>query len=293
MKNTMNHAQSNTNMAERSIYADKRPQDAVKSFLQKHYLIMAAAIGVAIGCTALAYSIGLRVMAVVVYIVALAGVAYMSFTLNRLNFAQFCNILFTDCNAQKMLEATSLLMNKRVRARETPVYEMLYALCCTQLGYDDIAHQWVAKAETSGHLSVSSKLLACNIRFLRTVHGKNYDALPYIRGQIDALRSLTRTRHMRTQADVMLACIDFYTALNDKNWKRCQEMLGVLDILGTTRLQKVGTQYYQAVLAEAQGDSQCAREYYTFVATNGADCFMAAQSRQILSDDTGTGKNNQ
>jgi hypothetical protein len=267
----------------KSPYADVSAQEAVRKLISRHRRIVLGALAVLIVCAASIIVQAPSIKGFVVYAVDCLGVSLVTVALNRRNFNGFTDILSADCNAQKMLEATSLLMGKRKRRRETPTYEVLYAMCSAQLGYDDIALQWVDKVESYPGLSTSNRLLACNVRAVVAGHRSDRDELANLRGRVSALCSGRRTSAaMRRTADLIVAWIDFALALEEGDWQRCNELLGAMSALSTTRHQKVGTERYRGLLAEARGDIATARDRYAFVAENGGDCYMARRSSEWL-----------
>ncbi len=267
----------------KSHYADMSAQEAVRKFLARHRRIGFVIFFVLIVCAASIIQQEPSIEAIVSYLVLCAIVSFASLILNTRNFRGLLDILSTDCNAQKMLEVASLLMEKRKGRREAPIYEVLYAMCSAQLGYDDIALQWVDKVESTPKLSMSNRLSACNVRAVVARHRHDRDEQANVRGRVVALCSGGRvSAPARRTADLIVAWIDFDIALGDGEWQRCNELLGAMSALSLTQQQKVSMEHCRAQLAEARGDIAAAREGYTFVAENGGDCYMARQSSEWL-----------
>lgn len=266
-----------------SVYANVSAQEAVRRFLGRYRRIM---LGTSIMLTVFLISTLSQAPStegVVIYAVACLCVLCVTVALNRRNFIRLMGILSVDCDAQKMLEAMSLLMEKRKRRRETPTYEVLYAMCSAQLGCDDIALQWVGKVEATPKLSLSNKLLACNVRMVVARHRDDWDALANARGRVVALCPSGRGFVVaRRTADLIVTWIDFDLALKDKEWQRCNELLGSMQSLSTTRQQEVSMEHCRGMLAEAHGDMATARDRYAFVAENGGTCYMARQCSEWL-----------
>ncbi|WP_130810535.1 hypothetical protein [Olsenella sp. Marseille-P4559] len=173
----------------KSPYADASAQEAVRGLLDRHCCIVLGVVVALAVCAALITVQGPSIEGLVVYAAVCLCVSFAAVALNRRNFNRFLCILSADCNVRKMLEATSLLMEKRKRRREEPTYGVLYAMCSVQLGYDDIAPQWVDKVESYPKLSMSNGLSACNVRTVVARHRSDGDALANARGRLTALCS--------------------------------------------------------------------------------------------------------
>ena len=165
-----------------SPYAYANAQEAVRRFLGRHRRIVIGAVLVLIVCAVPTVVRAPDIEGLAVYAVVCLGVSFASVVLNRRNVDGLLGILSADCCARKMLDATALLMGKRTRRRERPTWEVLYAMCSAQLGYDDIALQWADEAESSPGLSLSNRLLACNVRAVVAEHRDDRDALANVRG---------------------------------------------------------------------------------------------------------------
>ena len=153
-----------------SPYAYANAQEAVRRFLGRHRRIVIGAVLVLIVCAVPTVVRAPDIEGLAVYAVVCLGVSFASVVLSRRNVDGLLGILSADCCARKMLDATALLMGKRTRRRERPTWEVLYAMCSAQLGYDDIALQWADEAESSPGLSLSNRLLACNVRAVVAEH---------------------------------------------------------------------------------------------------------------------------
>ena len=269
-----------------SPYAYANAQEAVRRFLGRHRRIVIGAVLVLIVCAVPTVVRAPDIEGLAVYAVVCLGVSFASVVLSRRNVDGLLGILSADCCARKMLDATALLMGKRTRRRERPTWEVLYAMCSAQLGYDDIALQWADEAESSPGLSLSNRLLACNVRAVVAEHRDDRDALANVRGRVAALAVLCSNGRasvrLRRTAHLLLAWIDFDLALEDKDWQHCNELLGAMDALSSTRQQQVGAERRRGLLAEARGDLSAARDRYAFVADNGGDCCMARISSEWL-----------
>lgn len=162
---------------------------SLRGLLDRHCCIVLGVVVALAVCAALITVQGPSIEGLVVYAAVCLCVSFAAVALNRRNFNRFLCILSADCNVRKMLEATSLLMEKRKRRREEPTYGVLYAMCSVQLGYDDIALQWVDKVESYPKLSMSNGLSACNVRTVVARHRSDGDALANARGRLTALCS--------------------------------------------------------------------------------------------------------
>ena len=266
-----------------SCYANVTAQEAARKFLGRHRLIVAGAAVALIACAACVASQEPGIEGLAAFMIDALLISLASTVLNRCNFSKLLGIMSIDCDARKMLDAASLLMEKRRKPKEAPTYELVYAMCSAQLGCDDVALQWVDKAESEQKLGLSNRLLACNVRAVVAGHRGDRDELANVRGQVAALRSEMRASGaLRRTADLVASWIDFDLALGDGDWQRCSELLGSMQVLSATRQQKVSTEHRRGMLAEARGDMGAARDRYAFVAANGGTCRMARQSAEWL-----------
>lgn len=205
--------------------------------------------------------------------------------INR-TYTDLLGIMATDFNAQKMLEVLSLLLQKyRNRRRFSRTLQIQYALCSQQLGYDDIAIQWVEQAETFPNMTAANRLLACNVRLNVATEREDWGEAAAVRGRITALLAgLSSRSATRRLATLILAWADFRLALHDGDWQRCSEAIGSMTETASTPLQKLCTEYSRGLLAEARGDLITARDRYQFVAGHRGDVSVIRGSARRLSE---------
>lgn len=257
-----------------SKYVGLTAQQAAGKCLGRHRLILVSAVTVAvvllIASTAWAGPNLEHPEAYVFFLIAFSITMFAAVLLNARNFNGFTGILRNDFDPQKMLDALSIVMEKRKnKKKEQGTYAMLYAQCSQQLGYDDVALQWVEHAERDLKLRVGNRLLGCNIRANIARYRGDYEELARIRGQVEALSKTNR--RVGALSVQILAWIDFDLALHAGDWVRCNEAIGVMRATAVTPIQKLGCENDVARLVEAQGDLAHARELFSSIATRGGN----------------------
>lgn len=171
-------------------------------FLSRHRLIVVAYVVVelalAVPFFAWAGPNAEHPEAIVSYLVVFLVIVALFMPLNTLNFSRFLAILHTDLDPQKMLDALSLVMKRRKgKGREWSAYAIYCAQCAQQLGYDDVALQWVEQAKQNPKLYAIYRILGCNVRASVARRSSDYEELARIRGQMEALIQ-TKKRTVRT-----------------------------------------------------------------------------------------------
>jgi len=253
-------------------------QQAADRLLGRHRLIFGASLTAVlvllVACMAWAGPHGEHPEALVVFAIVYLAIITLSLFLNTRNYNGFVGILSADFDPQKALDALSIIMEKRKgKRREQGAYALLYAQCSQQLGYDDVALQWVEHAERDLKLRTLNRILACNVRANTARHRGDYEELARIRGHVAAL---SKTSRRAAAASVqILAWIDFDLALHAGDWARCNEAIGAMRATASTPLQELAYDSNAARLAEAQGDLALARELFISLAARGGGSRIA------------------
>lgn len=257
-----------------SKYAGLTAQQAADRFLGRHRLILVSAVAVVVvllvACFASAGPNVEHPEVLALYLITYFIVIFAGALLNARNFYGFTGILNAAFDPQKMLDALSVVMEKRKnKKKEQGTYAMLYAQCSQQLGYDDVALQWVEHAERDLRLRMGNRLLGCNVRANVARHRGDYEELARLHGQVEALaKTSKRTAAASVQ---ILAWMDFDLALHAGDWARCNEAIGAMKATAVTPIQKLACDNNIARLAEAQGDMARARETFASLAVRGGN----------------------
>lgn len=255
-----------------SRYAGLTARQAAGRFLGRRRLTVAAYVVavfvLAFSCRAWAGPDIEHPEAIAFFVVALlATIALFALLLIR-DISGFYGILHTDLDPQKMLDAISIVMERRKgRKWAQATYAIICAQCSQQLGRDDVALQWVDHAERDLRPRTAQRVLCCNVRANAARHSGDYEELARIRGQLEAL--LQTSRRMAKAGALVLAGIDFGLALEAGDWERCNEAIGTMRETAITPIQRLSPDVEAARLAAAQGDLTLARERFASVAARG------------------------
>ena len=272
-----------------SPYDGQDAQTAARTFMRRYHRIKATCVVVALASMFVAaWFLRLTWSFWVIYILILIGMAVVEVILLKRAWTGLMGIHSHDRNPQLFVSVLDQIMPRFARRRKiTRMLEIWYGTASFSMGYDDISLAWVERAlSRNPDLKDSNWVLAVEQQALCALHRGDFKTVAQYREQLEHLHSAHKSALSPTDrvTRLVMASIDIEMAIRQGDTNTAIEKVGMIEALIVSPLQELSVEFRKGRIADMQGNTEAARQYFSFVAAHGGTTAMRQVSQKWLDE---------
>ncbi len=222
-----------------------------------------------------------------VLLVADVCILYTQWVLKTRNTAEVMKIISHDCDPDKLIKVIDMIEPALHNKTDRQSFHSIYAVCCSQMGYDDIALEWASHLEAENPRNARIRFTVASVRTAVAKHRNDAGTLQAMRSLVAAISAgAGRDIELTNAADALIAAIDRKLALMAGNYAQVRELNDVIARYAVNPQAKLSNEYDRAELEDALGNTAAAWQHYSRVAEQGgtlairglAESWLAAHS---------------
>ncbi|MBQ3339993.1 MAG: hypothetical protein IJG82_10450 [Atopobiaceae bacterium] len=218
-----------------------------------------------------------------VLLVAFVCILYTQWMLKAKNSNELVKIDTHDCDPAKLVKVIDMIESALFNKRARQSFHTVYAVCCAQMGYDDIALEWADHIEAENPRDFQIRLMLVNVRTTVAKHRNDAGTLQMMRSHAEAFRAGARNNAALLSAiDAMVAAVDRKLALMAGNYARVRELNDVIGRYAVMPQAKVSNEYDRAELEDALGNTAAALPHYAYVAEHGGTLMVQRLAQEWI-----------
>lgn len=206
-----------------------------------------------------------------------ADALFLVVSLSR-NFQGLLDISNHDCDPQKLIEVVARLQEEDKRGSSANNLALAYAVCSLNLGYDDVALQWLDQVR----FRKVPPRTATTMLFMRASVALNAGDVTTARGLRDQIGALHASGKVSAERDLALSMLDARLTLASGDVDAAREQVVRAASLGPLPVQEVAIEYLAGLIEDAAGDVDAARAHMETVVANAGTLALGAKAREYL-----------
>ncbi len=267
-----------------SKYRDVSAQKAAGSWRARVGIIDAVAIAL-LAMISLGYLLAPDLPPHMFWVLLIADVCilYTQWMLKLRNSNELVKIDTHDCDPAKLVKVIDMIEPALHSKTARQSFNVVYAVCCGQMGYDDIALEWADHVESGNPRNPRIRLMLINIRTSAAKHRNDAGTLQMMRSHAEALKAgAGRDADLLSAADALIASIDRKLALMVGNYAKVRELNDVIARHAAMPQARVSIEYDRAELEDALGNTAAAFPHYAYVAEHGGTLMIQRLAQERL-----------
>ena len=212
------------------------------------------------------------------YVACVVAVAVTAVMALARNFQGLLDISNRDCDPQKLIEVVARLQEEDKRGGSANNLSLAYAVCSLNLGYDDVALQWLDQVR----FRKVPPRTATTMLFIRASIALNAGDVATARGLRDEIGALRPSGKVSEERDLALSMLDARLALASGDVDMAREQVVRAASLGPLPVQEVAIEYLAGLVEDAAGDVDAARAHMEVVVVNAGTLALGAKAREYL-----------
>ena len=267
-----------------SKYRDVSAQKAAGSWRARVGIIDAVAIAL-LAMISLGYLLAPDLPPHMFWVLLIADVCilYTQWMLKLRNSNELVKIDTHDCDPAKLVKVIDMIESALFNKRARQSFHTVYAVCCAQMGYDDIALEWADHVESGNPRNPRIRLMLINIRTSAAKHRNDAGTLQMMRSHAEAFRAgAGKNAALLGAIDAMVAAIDRKLALMVGNYAKVRELNDVIARYAVMPQARVSSEYDRAELEDALGNTAAAFPHYAYVAEHGGTLMVQRLAQEWL-----------
>ena len=218
-----------------------------------------------------------------VLLVAFVCILYTQWMLKAKNSNELVKIDTHDCDPAKLVKVIDMIESALFNKRARQSFHTVYAVCCAQMGYDDIALEWADHIEAENPRDFQIRLMLVNVRTTVAKHRNDAGTLQMMRSHAEAFRAgAGKNAALLGAIDAMVAAIDRKLALMVGNYAKVRELNDVIARYAVMPQARVSSEFDRAELEDALGNTAAAFPHYTYVAEYGGTLMVQRLAQEWL-----------
>ena len=218
-----------------------------------------------------------------VLLVADVCILYTQWMLKARNSNELVKIDTHDCDPAKLVKVIDMIESALFNKRARQSFHTVYAVCCAQMGYDDIALEWADHIEAENPRDFQIRLMLVNVRTTVAKHRNDAGTLQMMRSHAEAFRAgAGKNAALLGAIDAMVAAIDHKLALMVGNYAKVRELNDVIARYAVMPQARVSSEYDRAEREDALGNTAAAFPHYTYVAEHGGTLMVQRLAQEWL-----------
>lgn len=212
------------------------------------------------------------------YVACVVAVAVAAVMALARNFQGLLDISNRDCDPQKLIEVVARLQEEDRRGSSANNLSLAYAVCSLNLGYDDVALQWLDQVR----FRKVPPRTATTMLFMRASIALNAGDVATARGLRDEIGALRPSGKVSAERDLALSMLDARFALASGDVDTAREQVVRAASLGPLPVQEVAIEYLAGLVEDAAGDVDAARAHMEVVVANAGTLALGKRAREYL-----------